>query len=544
MIAKFFSCLLICVFTSCESISQIITPNIANYNIVTKENVNSDWYHKDIIQDSVPGTSLFRTHEELLKDKEGKEVIVAILDMSVDIHHTYLKENIWTNLDEIADNNIDDDGNGYIDDIHGWNFLGNQNGENLSYEQFDFVRIIKRYAQSTQPLNKKDSLLLKRAKAAYTFNLKNVNDDLENAKMVIESRTNAETYLKKIFGEQEYTVKDLDSLKKAFPNDTLLQSQALRMSNFITYNFTPERNASRKESLLNFKKFMLNQDYPERAIIGDSVQENLYSIYGNNQVDANVSFLNHGTLTSGFLVTKYLNKDSINIFKNIKIMPLRISAYGNEHDKDIALAIRYAVDQGARVINMSFGKQFSMDKQWVDDAVRYAESKGVLMVKSAGNDRFNTDLLENVKYPNDYNNGKEISDNFITVGGTSYQLDEKFLYYKTNYGKENVDIFAPGYHLTTLLPNNKIGYKYSGTSFSSAIVSGISALLFSYYPELDAKDVKRIILDSGLEFDLLVNLPKERGEETVQKSFNQLSKSGKLINAYNAFLLAETYTKH
>ncbi|MFT5890622.1 MAG: cell wall-associated protease, partial [Dokdonia sp.] len=388
-----------------------------------------------------------------------------------------------------------------------------------------------------------DSLLLVRAKAAYSFNLKDVNDDLENANMVIESRTNAEAYLKNIFGEQEYTVKDLDSLKKAFPNDTLLQSQALRMSNFITYNFTPERNASRKESLLNFKKFMLNQDYPERTLIGDSVQDKLYSVYGNNQVDAQATFLSHGTLTSGFLTTKYLHQDSINIFENIKIMPLRVSAYGSEYDKDIALAIRYAVDQGAKVINMSFGKRFSMDKHWVDDAIKYAQSKGVLIVKSAGNERFNTDLLENTKYPNDYNDRTEFSNNFITVGGTSYRLNEKLLYYATNYGQETVDVFAPGYGLTGLRPNNQIGANLQGTSSATAIVSGISALLFSYYPELNATDVKKIILESGLAFDHLVNLPKNRGEETVQKPFSQLSKSGKLINAYNAFLLADTYKK-
>ena len=225
-------------------------------------------------------------------------------------------------------------------------------------------------------------------------------------------------------------------------------------------------------------------------------------------------------------------------------MPLRIAAYGDEHDKDIALAIRYAVDNGARVINMSFGKQFSLYKHWVDDAIIYAKDNGVLIIKSAGNDRYNTDQEENTKYPNDYNNGVEFSDNVITVGGTSYRLNEKLLYSVTNYGKETVDIFAPGQNLTALLPNNQVVSGKSGTSFSSIIVSGISGLLFSYYPNLEANDVKKIILESGLTFNHLVNLPKQRGKKRIQKPFNELSKSGKLINAYNAFLYAEKYQKN
>ncbi len=541
MITRLLYCLLICAFISCESISQIVSPDLDTYKVTTAKKIDSDWYQKDIIQDSVPGTSLYRVYNTLLKNKRGKEVIVAVLDMSVDIEHTYLKENIWTNTKEIEGNHIDDDHNGYIDDVHGWNFLGNQNNENLRYEQFECVRIIKKLINN-KTLTLVDSLLFIRVKAAYDSHLKDVNAELENANMVIKARADSDAYLKNIFNNKAYTVSDLDSLKQVFPKDTLLQTEVLRMSNFIKYGYTPEYNTSRKESLLNSKKYILNQEYPERAIIGDSVKGKLYSIYGNNQVDAHATFLSHGTFTSGFLTTKYLRKDSINIFENIKIMPLRVSAYGSEYDKDIALAIRYAVDQGAKVINMSFGKRFSLDKHWVDEAIMYAERKGVLIVKSAGNERFNTDFFENTKYPNDYNDEAEFSNNFITVGGTSHSLDDKFLYRATNYGKKTVDVFAPGSRLTTLSPDNEIRTNMNGTSFSTAIVSGIAALIRSYYPSLTASEVKQILMDSSVKYDILVDVPTKENPEQ-QLPFNQLSKSGGIVNAYNAMLMAEEFVK-
>ncbi|WP_299674944.1 S8 family serine peptidase [uncultured Dokdonia sp.] len=523
---------------------QIETPNLNNYSEVKKQFLASDWFHKDIIQDSFPGTSLFRVYNERLKNIKGQEVIVAILDMSVDINHTYLQDHIWTNVKEIAGNNIDDDANGYIDDIHGWNFLGNQQGENLSYEQFEFTRIIKRYRRTISVLNPSDSLILQRANKAYISHTKYISERSENINTVILNRKNAYHYLDSIFKGKEFKVKDLDSLKKVHPKDSILQLEVLKMTNFINYNFTPKRNDSLKKHYENYKNIMLNENYPERDIIGDSLLHKLNNRYGNNNVSVSPNFLNHGTLVSGMLTTKYINTDSINVFKNIKIMPLRISAYGDEYDKDIALAIRYAVDNGARVINMSFGKLFSIDKHWVDEAIKYAEDKGVLIVKSAGNERSNTDKEENTKYPNDYNDGIEFSNNVITVGGTSHKLNEKLLYYSTNYGEETVDIFAPGQHITTLYPHNGIVYGRNGTSYATPIVSGISALLFSHYPNLDASDVKKILLESGLSFNHLVNLPKNRGEETVQKPFNELSKSGKLINAYNAFLYAAKYQKN
>ncbi|GGG36965.1 peptidase S8 [Dokdonia pacifica] len=521
---------------------SIITWDKIKKEISLLEQREKKWYHQDIIKDSVPGTSLFRTYDELLKHKKSEEVIVAVLDMSVDIHHKYLKSNIWINPNEIANNNIDDDGNGYVDDLNGWNFLGNQRGENLTYEQFEFVRIIKMLDNSKTPLTKADSLLLTKVKTVYKSYLKEANDNLINTNMVIESRTNAEIFLKNIFGNREYTIKDIDSLKKSFPNDTLLQTHARRMSNFITYGFTPERNEERKNDILNSIKFMLNKDYPERIIIGDFEQTKLYSNYGNNNVDTHFSFLSHGTLTSGFLTTKYIDKDSVNIFKNIKIMPLRVSAYGSEHDKDIALAIRYAVDHGARVINMSFGKRFSMNKEWVDDAIKYAENKDVLIVKSAGNDQFNTDILENTKYPNDYNNGIEFSDNYITVGGTSYGLNEKLLYNRSNYGKETVDIFAPGYGLIGLRPNDNVATNLKGTSFSASIVSGVAALIRSYYPSLTAAEVKQILMDSSVKYDILVDVPTKENPDQ-QLPFSELSKSGGIVNAYNAMLMAEEYIR-
>ncbi len=222
-----------------------------------------------------------------------------------------------------------------------------------------------------------------------------------------------------------------------------------------------------------------------------------------------------------------------------KIMPLNISYSGDEHDKDIAMAIYYAVDNGAKVINMSFGKEFSLHKKWVSDAYKYAESNNVLIVHCAGNDSFNVD--ENPYYPNDvdYENPHEVVDNFINVGATTAKADSTLVASFSNYGKKNVDLFAPGDKIYTTTAGN--GYAYdSGTSLAAPMVSATAALIWSYYPKLTAKEVKQIILESGTAYDMDVLIP---GGEGKKAKFSELSKSGKVLNVYNAMQLAEKVSK-
>jgi cell wall-associated protease len=286
----------------------------------------------------------------------------------------------------------------------------------------------------------------------------------------------------------------------------------------------------------------LNVSYNERHFF--DINEHLFEKgYGNNNVSSNLSGItinNHSTRVTGIIAANRFNGIGVKgITSNVKIMPLSISPSGDEHDKDIALAIRYAVDNGAKVINMSFGKEFSLHKKWVIDAYKYAEKHNVLLVHSSGNNSFNVD--ENPYYPNDvdYENPNEVVANFINVGATTAKADSTLVASFSNYGKKNVDLFAPGAKIYTTASNNTYGFE-SGTSFSAPMVSGTAALIWSYYPKLSAKEVKQIILESGTGYDIEVLVP---GGEGKKAKFSELSKSGKVLNVYNAMQLAEKVSK-
>lgn len=213
-------------------------------------------------------------------------------------------------------------------------------------------------------------------------------------------------------------------------------------------------------------------------------------------------------------------------------------------DKDIYYAIKYSVDNGAKVINMSFGKLLPIYPQWIKEAIVYAEQKDVLLVVSAGNDAKNLDTFG--QYPNDYDidyyyKGEEFANNLIVVAGTAPKINVNFIYELSNYGKLNTDIFAPAKGIKTVEVNQgeHIG---EGTSYSAALTSGVAALLRSYYPEFTAAQVKQILMDSSVKLDLMVQVPGEK--EGVLKHFSELSKSGGLLNAYNALKMAEQLRKN
>lgn len=219
-------------------------------------------------------------------------------------------------------------------------------------------------------------------------------------------------------------------------------------------------------------------------------------------------------------------------------MALRAVPNGDEYDKDIALAIRYAVDNGAKVINGSFGKAFSPNKEWVYDAIKYAASKDVLFVHAAGNDAENIDVKPN--YPNDAEGSNpEFADNVITVGALNYEYGSKVMANFSNYGKVNVDVFAPGVKIYATVPNNQYEY-LQGTSMASPNVAGVAALIRAFYPELKAVQVKQILIESGIS---LTNTFALAGENAEPTTLDKISKSGKIVNAYNALKMAEKITK-
>jgi subtilisin family serine protease len=311
------------------------------------------------------------------------------------------------------------------------------------------------------------------------------------------------------------------------------------MITFESYGITESQIFEEKIKSEERINKLLNLDYNERKEIGDDETDLNDVNYGNNIVNSNVKRMNHGTGMAGVIAAVRSNSiGSKGISDKIKIMPIIISAFGDEHDKDMALAIRYAADNGAKVINISSGKYFSLRKEWVESAISYAEAKNVLIVNSAGNDNLELTLKGDLTYPNDSKlDGSAISNNFIKVGASSYDLS-KLKGSSSNYGYAEVDMFAPGVDIYTL-DSTTGGYKtISGTSSAAALTSGIAALIWSYYPSLNASEVKYILINSGIRYENIVSI-ETKDKKIISEKFQNLSKNGKILNAYFALKLAE-----
>tara|TARA_B110000902_G_scaffold94938_1_gene112398 strand:- start:271 stop:1947 length:1677 start_codon:yes stop_codon:yes gene_type:complete len=506
-----------------------------------------NWHHKDYENDTIPGISLDKLYESgLLYEHKGNEIIVAVIDTKLDIDHIDLKEQIWKNKNEIADNGIDDDKNGFIDDKNGWNFLGNSNGKYLKYQSSEVVRIIKKYQQIFKIKDStdiaKDELpkykLYLKAKKEYNNSINEIKSSILYFEEWINKYPLALKSIQKITKKEDFSIEDLDNILN-YSKDSIVNVYAEFLKSAKQKDRTTELYKHYIKWYSNMLETTLNLNYNERDIIGDDPNDITDSIYGNNIVSGKVPF-NHSIVVSGVIGANRTNGlGAMGFSENIKIMPIVMVASGDEHDKDIALAIRYAVDNGAKVINMSWGKKFSLNQNWVLEAIKYAESKNVLLVHGAGNDGVNTD--NNTYFPNDYLNDLELVDNFIVVGANSYKLSANLIASFSNYGKKTVDVFAPGVKIYTTKENNNFTFS-RGTSLAAPMVSGLAGLLWSYFPNLSTKELKKIIMESGTSFEVPVTIIDEKNTKK-EVPFTQLSKSGKIINAYNAFLMASELYK-
>jgi subtilisin family serine protease len=301
-------------------------------------------------------------------------------------------------------------------------------------------------------------------------------------------------------------------------------------------NLTKEAFSEGEDYFMAKLKYHLNPEYNSRSIVGDDYQNVKEKGYGNNDVTG--TFAEHGTHVAGIIAANRTNNLGIKgIADNVRIMVIRAVPNGDERDKDVANAIYYAVENGARVINMSFGKDYSPHKEAVDAAVKYAEDKGVLLVHGAGNDGKNIDDADN--YPTREISTKKVANNWLEVGASSWGDAARFVGDFSNYGKKSVDVFAPGVDVYSTIPRH--GYKSnSGTSMAAPVTAGVGALLLSYFPELTAEQVRDIILKSTVKYKgLMVNKPGQ-GKKPAMVSFEELSVSGGIVNAYEAVRMAES----
>ena len=487
------------------------------------------WNHADLATDSIPGMSTQQAYD-FLNGKKGTPVIVAVLDSGSDLAHEDLKDVAWVNPGEIANNGKDDDNNGFVDDINGWNFLGSIYKENA-----ELYRIIK---DSTIV----DAETYKRAKKAYDKNVSEATTNKQRYGQILQAVTYANTNIIKKLNKKVYKKEDLKSIDASDPEmqrSVAIASQMFDLGLSSLQEAIDELTSlvTNADDLLSGKA--LKQDY--RSVLNDDENSMATKIYGDNKSGHQVKKEAHGTHVSGIVAASRGNgKGMDGIATNTKIMAIRAVPDGDEYDKDVALGIRYAVDNGAKIINTSFGKGYSPKVQWVYDAIKYAAEKDVLIVNAAGNDSKDVDV--NVSYPNDAPDMvNEISDNFITIGAISSNYNEELLASFTNYGKMNVDIFAPGVQIYSTTPENEYAYK-GGTSMAAPAVSGVAALIRSYYPQLSASQVKRIIMNSGTKLDLEVIKPGSQSRENpdgIKVPFSDLSVTGRIVNAANALKMAD-----
>ncbi|WP_449440192.1 S8 family peptidase [Pedobacter steynii] len=503
----------------------------------------SNWQNLDLKADSTFGISTERAYNELLKGKKSTKVIVAVLDGGVDINHEDLKSIIWINKKEKVGNGKDDDKNGYTDDINGWNFLGSAKGS-INYETLELTRLVRR---DSAKFGKADATSVQAsdltAFEAYQKNKAELDKELVEAKEGLENYSaikSAIDDLVKKLGKDKPTLEDIEGFKPTSDIETNVQrvlSQQLKNATFD--EFYTDQILAGYEHFKSQVDYNLNLDYDPRSIVGDDPNNSKEKFYGNNDVagpDAR-----HGSHVAGIIGAVRKNNLGIDgVADNIAIMAVRSTPNGDERDKDVANSIRYAVDNGAKVINMSFGKSYSWDKAIVDDAVKYAVSKDVVIVHAAGNDNENLEVANNFPNPNYEKGGTAAS--WITVGASGPKNDETIKASFSNYGKNTVDVFAPGVDINSTIPGSKYE-KLNGTSMASPVVAGLAALIRSYYPKLTAVEVKDIIMKSVVKVEQSVIIKDENDDTSKTVPFADLCVTGGIVNAYNALKLASEYKK-
>lgn len=526
-------------------ITLVLLIGTTSYSQKSKSEFAKNWHIQNQDSTGVYGISLDKAYGFINSKKiKSKQVVVAVIDSGIDTLHEDLQSILWTNPKEIPNNGIDDDNNGLIDDIHGWNFLGGKDGRNVKKDSYEAARVYNKLKLKYNNLTADESSLNEIEKNELTLFKKtqkklvgDVNpEEIAFIKKLMPVFLKGDSVISKELGKKEYNCADLE---KYTTTNADAKKTKLFLLQLCKGNGTDDitNNQIIDEFDGQVRKAESADHVPEdyRKLIVQDDESNINDRnYGNNDLMASNAF--HGTHCAGIIAAVRNNQIGMDgIADNVRIMMLRAVPDGDEHDKDIALAIRYAVDNGAQVISMSFGKEFSPEKLWVDEAVQYAEKKGVLLVHAAGNDGKNIDSTDNFPSPI-YKNSTTKATNWITVGASGDISNGGITANFSNYGKKEVDIFAPGVQIYSTIPGgNKYGTA-SGTSMACPVVAGTAALILSYYPNLSAQQIKFAIENSAKQITQNVTLPGT--DELVP--FNELSKSGGLLDAYSAIQLAST----
>jgi len=525
------------------TIAILALPFVSLAQNTEDESPIANWQNLDLKSDGVFGISTEKAYKEIIKGKKSSPIIVAVIDGGIDIEHEDLKKVLWVNQKEIPGNGIDDDKNGYVDDVHGWNFIGSPKA-NIHYDNMEVIRLVNKLepkyaaALNSTPFTEEERKEFQTYKKVVTDYMAK----LQSAQIGLQNTTMIKKYLDEItakLGKENPTSDDFGGYKAE--ND--IESQVIKFIRPELKKVDFKKFYEELKDGIKFYdtqvKYQLNVEFdPRKDSVGDDYANSYERYYGNNNVTGPDA--EHGTHVAGIVGAIRNNDLGIKgVADNVKIMAIRTVPDGDERDKDVANSILYAVDNGAKILNMSFGKSYAWDKKVVDDAVKYAVSKGVLLVHAAGNDGKNTEKEDN--FPNRLftdSLGKTMgtAQGWIEVGASGWKNDEDLVASFSNYGGKTVDVFAPGVKINSTMPSST--YKENdGTSMAAPVVAGLAALIWSHYPNFTAVQIKDIIMNSVVKVEQKVKIKEEGDNRRVLLS--EISVTGGIVNAYNALQLAE-----
>ena len=492
-----------------------------------------DWHLLDVTTDGLAGISARRAERELLAGRQPRRtVIVAVIDGGVDTAHADLRANLWVNEDETPGNRTDDDRNGYVDDVRGWNFIGGADGRNIDHETLEVTRLYRRCsnAPGAAPLGMAERARCPEIERAYQRERAEMQQTANILSMLDARLKVAVPLLRNAIGGDSLTLARVEALRPASADVRDARDLYIQIAGF---GLSPSDVPEQAKTVNGLLEYGLNPAFDARSIVGDDPLNVSQRVYGNANATGPDAL--HGTHVAGIIGAVRGNGIGVDgIAPAVRIMSVRAVPNGDERDKDVANAIRYAVDNGALVLNLSFGKSYSPEKAAVDEAVRYAESRGALIVHASGNDGENSDESPSFPTPNYLSGGRAA--NWIEVGASSWRGGDSLAAPFSNYGRGIVDVFAPGVDIMSTDAKGGI-VRESGTSMAAPVVSGLAALIMAYHPNLTAAQVKRIILESAVPYrDQMVVRPS--GDDRV--AFGTLSATGAIVNAYNALRMAQT----
>jgi subtilisin family serine protease len=523
-----------------------------------QSNVSSqNWHWKDYTKDKVHGISLYQAYQQLAKiNKQPSPIIVAVMDGGIDTSHIEIKSKLWTNGKEIPYNGIDDDRNGYVDDIHGWNFLGGKDGRNIDKADAEKTRVYHKFktlyegksieVTKFNAAQRNQYEMWKQAAAEIEFS----EEDAANLRYIsiaYKAMLKLGNTLITEIKDSNFNVVTLESFQPQGRNTLDAKMAYLRTIKILGV----DKESPYLEIVNELKEYIEGKEKsaksktelpdPIRAeIVKDNYENFADKYYGNNDITGPNA--KHGTHVAGLVASIPDSSWNVNaLYPGIKIMGVRMVPDGDEYDKDVALGIRYAVDNGAKIINMSFGKSFSPEQVWVDNAIRYAASKDVLIIHSAGNEFY--DLNVKAVFPSPYSSAlNDTASNVLTVAASSDEsINNSLLTDFSNFGYKIVDVLSPGNKIYSTLPGKTNHGYLQGTSMAAPIVSHIAAMIRSYYPSLSALDVKKIIMGTVWK-PLDENTSYDVPEKQESKTLSSIAAAGGIVNAEKAIQMASQYS--